>query len=68
MVFSLDLRNATSGDSELRRQWAWHKVYNLISIYTATRAPAALNAIVQMCDRYGLDVPYAYTLDSPAKP
>jgi Mg-chelatase subunit ChlD len=68
MVFSLDLRNASSGDSELRRQWAWHKVYNLISIYTSTRAPAALNAIIQMCDRYGLDVPYAYTLDSPAKP
>jgi uncharacterized protein YegL len=68
MVFSLDLRNASPGDSDLRTQWAWHKVYHLISIYSSTRAPAALNAIIRMCERYGLDVPYAYTLDSPAKP
>ena len=68
MVFTLDMRTSSPGDSSLLKEWAWHKVYDLISIYTSNKDPDVLDQIVAICGKHGLDVPYAYTLDSPAKP
>ena len=46
------------GDSEIRRQWAWHLIFDLIGEYTATKRPDLLERVHAVARRYGLRVPY----------
>lgn len=58
MVFPLDWSKAMPGDSEIRRQWAWHLIFDLIGEYTATKRPDLLERVHAAARRYGLRVPY----------
>jgi uncharacterized protein YegL len=58
MVFPIDWSGAVAGDSEIRRQWAWHLIFDLIGEYTATKRPDLLERVHAVARRHGLRVPY----------
>lgn len=58
MVFTLLFPEAETGDTHIRREWAWQKVYHLIGEHIQTRNPETLTRIRQLADNYGLDVLY----------
>jgi uncharacterized protein YegL len=58
MVFALDWDKATPGDAEIRRRWAWHKVYHLIGSYIETRREELLEEVHSLADQYNMPVPY----------
>jgi len=58
MVFPIDWTRTSSGDSEIRRQWAWHLIFDLIGEYTETKRPDLLERVQAVASRYGLRVPY----------
>lgn len=60
LVFPLDLAAAGEGTAEIRRLWAWQRVYDWIGEYTRTQDPALLDRLRSFADRYGLVVPYGY--------
>lgn len=58
MVFQLDPLTGARGDSYLRQQWAWHKMYHLIGLYLKNREPSKLAQIRLMASKFNLRVPY----------
>lgn len=68
MVFKIDPEAGTPGEDEIRRKWAWHKMYHLIGIYLKTKNPDDLLKIRQMAAKYDLRVPYVYDLEGKAAP
>ncbi len=62
MLFTLDWDTAYQGSDDLRQRWAWHKAYELIGLYTATRDPKLLKSLQAHATRYGLQVPYGHDL------
>ncbi len=59
MVFDLKMKEAAAGDSSIREEWAWHKVYGLIGAHTMSRDPALVTEIERVARSYGIRVPYA---------
>jgi uncharacterized protein YegL len=68
LIFNLDLAQALPAGEDLRREWARHAVYQLIGEYIQGRDPATLGQIQDICNRHGIHVPYAYSLNSPVAP
>lgn len=64
MVFDVDLDGSPKGPESLRIEWAWQCIFDRIGTYIATRRDSDLEAIEQIATRYGISVPYAYSLDS----
>ncbi len=58
IIFPIDLRTARSGKKEIRKQWAWQKVYYLIGEYTRTGDPRIFSQIRKLGATYGIKVPY----------
>lgn len=58
MVFDLDLAQALAGDKEIRTQWAWQKVYELIGEHNRTHDSAIVDAIRSLGRTYGIRIPY----------
>jgi uncharacterized protein YegL len=58
MIFSINLKTASDGGKDVRKQWAWHKIYNLIGKYTETGDQSILDEIRQTCSDYRIKVPY----------
>lgn len=59
MVFPLDWSAADPAGDEVRRAWAWQKIYDLIGEHLQTGRQEALDEVHALADRYGLHVPYA---------
>jgi hypothetical protein len=58
MVFSIDLQTVPEGSREIRTQWAWQKVYDLIGRHASTDDPATLEEIRRTGKVFGLRIPY----------
>lgn len=58
MVFDLDLAAAEPGDREIRTQWAWQKLYDLIGEHNRTHRAAVLDEMRVLGKTYGIRVPY----------
>jgi hypothetical protein len=58
MVFELDWDDARQASEDIRMQWVWHRIYDLIGRHTRSRDPALLDEIYALADQYGLKVPY----------
>ncbi|MCO5044244.1 MAG: VWA domain-containing protein [Verrucomicrobia bacterium] len=65
LIFPLDLSRATPGDEDLRKRWAWHRIYYLIGEHTRTGDAALIPVIRSTAARYGLTVPYGYSESLP---
>ncbi len=62
MVFSLDWNQALPGDASIRREWAEHKVYDLIGQHIAGEDEYMLRKIRSLIKQYSLDIPYGRLL------
>jgi hypothetical protein len=58
MVFDLDLAKAAAGDREIRTQWAWQKIYDLIGEHHRTQQASVLARMRDIARTYGIRVPY----------
>ena len=58
MVFDLDLAKSLAGEKEIRTQWAWQKVYDLIGEHNRTHDPALVDVIRSLGKTYGIRIPY----------
>ncbi len=58
MVFTIDLEKAAAGDREIRTQWAWQKIYDLIGEHHRTQQESVLAEIRAVAKAYGIRVPY----------
>ncbi|HBA84967.1 MAG TPA: hypothetical protein DCZ95_12805 [Verrucomicrobia bacterium] len=65
MVFSLKWAESSSGDAEIRSQWAWHKVYYLIGEHIRRGKAETMDEIRRLADAYGLPVPYGGDIPLP---
>ncbi len=54
MLFQLDLESADRGDAAIREDWAWRKVYDLISQYIRTGENSWLDEIEALAEQHGL--------------
>lgn len=54
MLFQLDLASADAGNQAIRQDWAWHKIYDLISQYIRTGEESWLDAIEALAEKHGL--------------
>ena len=54
------LPNAQKGDAEIARQWAFHKVYHLISLLKPNEeSPEILQQIDALCEQFNIETPYS---------
>lgn len=60
MVFSIDLNKASVGGREIRTNWAWHRMFHLISEHTRTGSPELIEEIRLLAREHGLPVPYGF--------
>ena len=60
VVFKTDLRQATKGDEQIARNWAFQKVYYLIGeICRQGEQPELLDEVRRLCKQYGLRTIYS---------
>lgn len=58
MVFDIDLGKAAAGDQEIRTQWAWQKIYDLIGEHHSNKQASVLTRMQAIAKAYGIHVPY----------
>jgi Ca-activated chloride channel family protein len=58
MVFDIDLTKAAGGDREIRTQWAWQKIYDLIGEHHRTQDASVFTQMQAIAAAYGIRVPY----------
>ena len=68
MIFRVDPGKGEPGPDQIRKQWAWHKMYHLIGAYLESQDPTDLHNIRVMAARYNLRVPYVYDLEGKVAP
>ncbi len=59
MAFEYNMSDAVEGESSIRQDWAWQKIYHLIGEHTRTRQSGALRDIRLISRDYNIRVPYA---------
>jgi hypothetical protein len=62
IVFPLDWKTVRPGDAEIRRRWAWHRIYDLLGQHITDREPGALPEVQELSRRFHLPVPSAAEL------
>ncbi len=65
LIFPLSLSESGTGDEDLRRRWAWHRIYYLIGEHTRTGDASLVSTIRETAAQYGLTVPYGYSESLP---
>jgi len=65
MVFELNFEDAEEGDPDIRIQWVWHRIYELIGEHIRTGNEAVMTQIRDLADEYDLPVPYGGDIPLP---
>lgn len=66
-IFVIERGHITPGGENLRRQWAWQKIYHLIGDYLADGAPTKMERMHDFADEFGLVVPYGFSRALPRR-
>ena len=66
-IVTASLQNASAGDKQIARDWAFHKVYYLISeLKYNENNEALLNAIGDLCAKFHIITPYSFSFHKAA--
>ncbi len=66
-VFDVPFDEVPEGDSHLVNQWAYHRVYSLISEHMQTQSTRTLRELFDTANRYGLEIPYLEDFAAPSR-
>jgi Ca-activated chloride channel family protein len=68
-IVSAALKDALAGDKKIAHDWAFHKVYYLISqLRYDENNGVLLNAIYKLCNKFHIVTPYSINYQSSVKP
>ncbi len=66
-VFDVPFDKVAEGESHLMTQWAYHRVYSLISEHMRTQSTRSLRELFETANRYGLEIPYLEDFTAPSR-
>lgn len=67
MVFPLQWDSAAAGGPDIRSQWVWHRIYDLMGRYIRDKNPEVLADMQRWASQYGLMIPYSFESENTRK-